>query len=295
MQKILEEIASSIQYDATKFLADFKNGDEWISEEEMAEKIQSVLAEKFKAAKDAARKQGRKEVTDKVSRIVKNSGFDNPDGLEGDALFSAFIEWKGEQSAHIEGDPRKMSREELLKVPAVQAIVKEVKSKEAEHFAVEKGEWEKKVRAAENTRKSLLLDKTLLQVLEKGKINLGETPETKAVRLGFLKSGINLDRVEIGDDGNLKFLDNDGYETDFEKEFLPVAQTAFGVVTQDKNRGGSGAQGSGSGGNGAGGTKVTIAAGTTIQELDKMVMAAKPEDREPIKRAWLEQQKAAGN
>ena len=136
--------------------------------------------------------------------------------------------------------------------------------------------------------------KNLLSILEKGKVNLGETPEMKAVRLDFLKSRVNLDRVEIGDGDALKFLGEDGYEADFEKEFLPVAVTAFGVVTQDKNKGGSGAQGSGSGaGNGKTGPTFTFA---SEADFNTQFFKATPADRAVMLNDWTEQQKkAAGN
>lgn len=298
MEDILKAIASGLKLDAEQFLADFKNGDDYISEKEAAEKLATFIPDKVKAANETAKKVGRSEVQKRFSRLIKDSGFDNPDNAEGDALLTAFIEWKGEQSAHVDGDPGKMSKEDLLKFPQVQAIIKEVKGKEAERFNAEKSEWEKKVKAAENTRKSLLLDKTLLQVLEKGKINLGETPETRAVRLDFLKSRVPLDRVEIGDDGALKFLDKDGYETDFEKDFLPVAQTAFGVRTQDPNRGGSGAQGSGSG-NGGGTKYVPVHSFPNgVNDLNTKLNAAKDNaERFQVHKDWKfhqEQQLAAG-
>ena len=291
----IEAIAPALQLDATKFLADFKDGEGWISEEEATERVKSVIAEKFKAAKDVARKQGRKELDDKYSRIIKNSGFENPDGLEGEAKFAAFIEWKDEQAQHIDGDPSKLSQQELLKQPAVKSIISEVTAKERERFATEKAEWEKKVKAAENTRKGILLEKNLLSILEKGKVNLGETPEQKALRLDFLKSRVNLDRVEIGDGDALKFLGEDGYEADFEKEFLPIAQTAFGVVTQDKNKGGSGAQGSGTGGDNGKHTP-TYTFATEADFSNSMLKETDPAKRGAMANDWLEQQKkAAGN
>ncbi len=293
MEEILKAVASGLKLDAAKFLADFQNGDDWKPESEIAETLGDFISDKVKAANETARKTGRSESSAKIARLIKNSGFEIPEGLQGDALLSAFLEWKDEQSQHVEGDPKGMTKEELLKVPQVQAIVKEVKGKEAERFSVEKSEWEKKVKAAENTRKAVLLDKTLLSMLEKGKINMGDTAETKAVRLDFLKSRVNLDRVEIGDGDTLKFLDADGFETEPEKDLLPIAQTAFGVVRQDNNRGGSGAQGSGAGANGGGGTKVTIAAGTSQRDFDAQFMAAKPEDRPALMKAWNDQQKQA--
>lgn len=293
MEEILKAVASGLKLDAAKFFADFKNGDDWKPETEIAEQLADFISDKVKAANETARKTGRSESSGKVARLIKNSGFENPDGLQGDELLKAFLEWKDEQSQHIEGDPAKLSKEELLKVPLVQAIVKEVKGKEAERFTAEKSEWEKKVKAAENTRKGMLIEKNLLSILEKGKVNLGDTPEQKSVRLDFLKSRVNLDRVEIGDGDALKFLDESGYESDFEKEVLPIAQTAFGIVTQDKNKGGSGAQGSGAAGADRKDKSWHITPATTLRELDAQVLAADPKDRADIKRAWNEQQKQA--
>jgi hypothetical protein len=292
-ETFLKAVASGLKLDAAKFFADFKNGDDWKPETEIAEQLADFISDKVKAANETARKTGRSESSGKVARLIKSSGFENPDGLQGDELLKSFLEWKDEQSQHIEGDPAKLSKEELLKVPLVQAIVKEVKGKEAERFTAEKSEWEKKVKAAENTRKGMLIEKNLLSILEKGKVNLGDTPEQKSVRLDFLKSRVNLDRVEIGDGDALKFLDESGYESDFEKEVLPIAQTAFGIVTQDKNKGGSGAQGSGTAGADRKDKSWHITPATTLRELDAQVLAADPKDRADIKRAWNEQQKQA--
>lgn len=295
MEEILKAIASGLKLDAEQFLADFKNGDDFITEKEVAAKLATFIPEKVKAANEGAKKVGRSEVQKRYSRLIKDSGFENPDALEGEAQFAAFLEWKDGQTQHIEGEPAKLSKEELLKQPIVKSIVSEVKAKEREVFANEKAEWEKKVKAAENTRKGILLEKNLLTILEKGKVNLGETPETRAVRLDFLKSRVNLDRVEIGDGDALKFLGEDGYEADFEKEFLPIAQTAFGVVTQDPKKGGSGAQGSGAqGGNGKHTPTYTFA--TEADFSNSMLKETDPAKRGTMANDWLEQQKkAAGN
>ena len=296
MEEILKAIASGLKLDAEQFLADFKQGEDFIPEKEVAAKLATFIPDKVKAANETAKKVGRSEVQKRFSRIIKDSGFENPEALEGEPLLSAFVEWKGESAQHIEGDPAKLSKEELLKVPQVRAIVSEVTAKAGEKFATEKAEWEKKVKAAENTRKGMLLEKNLLSVLEKGKVNLGDTPEQKSVRLDFLKSRVNLDRVEIGDGDALKFLDESGYESDFEKEVLPIAQTAFGLVTQDKSRGGSGAQGSGAAGADRKDKSWHFTPATTQRELDAQVLAADPKDRPEMKKAFLEQQQkqAAG-
>lgn len=292
MEEILKAIASGLKLDAEQFLADFKQGEDFMPEKEVAAKLAAFIPDKVKAANETAKKVGRSEVQKRFSRLIKDSGFENPEALEGEPLFSAFVEWKVESTAHIDGEPAKLSKEDLLKLPVVKSIVSEVTAKAGEKFATEKAEWEKKVKAAENTRKGILLEKTLLSTLEKGKVNLGDTPEQKAVRLDFLKSRVNLDRVEIGEGDALKFLDESGYESDFEKEFLPIAQTAFGMVTQDPKKGGSGAQGSGA--QGAGGKQQPTYTFATERDFSETML----KETDPVKRGamandWLQQQKTA--
>lgn len=295
MEDILKAVASGLKLDAAKFLADFKNGDDWKTESEIAEQLGDFISEKVKAANETARKTGRSESSAKVARLIKNSGFENPDGLQGDELLKSFLEWKDEQSQHVEGDPSKLSKEELLKLPAVKSIVQEVTAKAGDRFSQEKKALEEKLQVAENTRKGILIEKQMLSYLEKAKVNLGDTPEQRSLRLELLKTRIPLSQIEVGENDAVKFLGSDGYEADFEKVVTDIAVPAFGVVTQDKNKGGSGAQGSGAGANGAGGTKVTIAAGTSQRDFDAMIMSAKPEERPALMMAWNEQQnKAAG-
>jgi len=129
MEEILKAIASGLKLDSEQFLADFKQGEGFISEKEAAEKLAAFIPEKVKAANETAKKVGRSEVNKRFSRLIKDSGFENPEALEGEPLFSAFLEWKGE-GQHIEGEPGKLSKEELLKLPVVKSIVQEVTAKE---------------------------------------------------------------------------------------------------------------------------------------------------------------------
>lgn len=248
MEKILSAVASGLKLDAAKFLADFKNGDDWKTEEEIAEQLADFVSDKVKAANETARKTGRSESAQKIARLVKNSGFENPDNLQGDALFSAFIEWKDEQAAqHVDGDPAKFSKEDLLKLPTVKGIVSEVTAKAVEKFAAEKKALEERVQQSEGTRVRMLARSKVLTIAEKAKINMGESAEQKNLRVDLIMSRFPISQFEVGENDAIKFLGADGYESDFEKAVNDIAIPAFGVVTQDKNRGGSGAQGSGNG------------------------------------------------
>ena len=298
MQEILIVIASGLKLDAEQFLADFKNGEDFLSEKEIAAKLREFIPGKITAALDTAKKVGRSEVNKRYSRLIKDSGFENPDSLEGDALLTAFLAWKDEQAASVDGDPKTMSREELLKLPAVKGIVNEVTAKAGEKFAAEKKALEETVKAAENTRKRLLLDKHLVSTAEKGRVNLGDTPEMKAARLNILKSQIDLNRIEIGEGEALKFLGSDGYEADLEKEILSLAGAAFGIVKQDPNKSGANpTQGGAKGANGNGEyvPQFTFPGGKA--EFESAYMKADPQLRLQLRKDYnfqQEQQAAAG-
>lgn len=252
-EKIIGAIASALNVDATELTAALKDGDKWLAEDSFSETLSEKVSEAVKAAKADQHKRAQREVWGLVEKEFKNAGFDNGEKLQGKALVTAFAQSNNVGDAPEGKAPAEFSREELVKLPVVKTLLQEREAKAAEKWAAEKKEFEAKMQAAEKTRKSLLLDKTLLASLEKGKINLGDTPEQKALRLNILKSQIDFSRIELGENDTLRYLDADGLTSDLEKEILPVAQTAFGVVTQDKNRGGGGANGSqGAGGSGAG-------------------------------------------
>jgi len=294
MEEILKAVASGLKLDAEQFLADFKNGDDFIPEKEVAAKLAAFIPDKVKAANETAKKVGRSEVNKKLSRLITQSGFENPESLEGEPLFTAFVEWKGEQTQHIDGDPAKLSKDDLLKLPIVKSIVQEVTAKAGEKFTAEKKALEDRVTLAENTRKGFLVEKQMLGFLEKAKVNLGDTPEQKSLRLELLRSRIPLSKIEIGENDSVKLLGADGYETDFEKAVTEIAIPVFGVVTQDKNKGGSGAQGSASGGN-AGKTGPTFTFASE-GDFNAQFFKATPADRAVMLNDWTEQQKkAAGN
>lgn len=295
MEEILKAIASGLKLDAEQFLADFKNGDDFIPEKEVAAKLAAFIPDKVKAANDNSKKVGRSEVNDKLLKIIKKSDFEVPEGLQGDALLQSFLDWKDEQAAgHTGDDPKAMTKDDLLRLPIVRSIVQEVTAKAGEKFTAEKKALEDRVTLAENTRKGFLVEKQMLGFLEKAKVNLGDTPEQKSLRLELLRSRIPLSKIEIGENDSVKLLGADGYETDFEKAVTEIAIPVFGVVTQDKNKGGSGAQGSATGGN-AGKTGPTFTFASE-GDFNAQYFKASPTDRATMFNDWTEQQKkAAGN
>ena len=224
----------------------------------------------------------------RYARLIKDSGFENSDGLEGEALFSAFLEWKVE-AAHVDGDVKGMTKEELLKHPVVKTIVNEVKEREKSVFAQKEKEYSEKIAKAEMTRSDMLLEKYIRDQASKNKAKLGEDPETENLRITAIKAVLPQKR-QINDSGELVFLGDDGYErTDVDSVFAK-AVNAFGYVQkQDPKKEGAGANGSRSSGNAGGGAndvpQYTFANG--LKDLDTYLRGAKDNtDRAQIHKDW---------
>lgn len=296
MQEILEAIASGLKLDAEQFIADFKNGEDFISEKEAAGKLSAFISDKVKAANETAKKVGRSEVSKRYERHIKSSGFENSEGLEGEELFKSFLSWKDEQAQAPEGDPKTMGRDELLKHAVVKTLISEREAKAAEKWALEKKELEQKVAQAENTRKTLLLDQKLLSALEKGRVNLGDTPEMREMRKNLIKTQVKLERIELDGD-KFKYLDEEGFEADFEKEILSLGASAFGIVKQDPSRSGANPQAGGAAGAGAGEYKPKYTFAGGVKEYnDLKTTLVDPQERLQVEKDWRHiQQQAAGN
>lgn len=290
-EKIAGAIASALSLDASELTAALKDGDKWLADESFFETLSDKVSEAVKAAKADQHKRAQREVWGLVEKQLKGVGFPNDEKLQGKDLIAAFAE------SHKGGEPPEgktpgeFSREEILKLPVVKTLLQEREAKAAEKWSNEKKEFEAKVQAAEKTRKSLLLDKTLLATLEKGKVNLGDTPEQKALRLNILKSQIDFNRIEVGDNDDLRYLDADGLTADFEKEVLPIAQTAFGLRVQDPKKGGAGANGSVTPN---GGNENLPKFGSEAEFNKAYATESDAAKRATMRQGWIQQQAAAG-
>ena len=127
--KLYKAIAVAFKINPDEFIATLKDGDDWLSEDAISDKITDLVSTKVTAAKTDSRKSGQAEQNAKILKIVKASGFENTDNLQGADLLTAFTAWKDEQIAPPTGDTPvdQMDKETLLKLPIVKSLVLEAK------------------------------------------------------------------------------------------------------------------------------------------------------------------------
>ena len=297
MEKTILGIASALKLDAAEFTAALKDGDKWIADEAMAEKISEVLSERFAAATSTNRKAGQKEINDKIKRFVKRQGFEIPEGLQGEELLSAYNEWKEEELSKVGSDgktPGEMSKEELSKLPIVRSLIKEREDFVQKKFEADKADLEKRVEIAEMTRKRTLVNKTMAKLLDDAKINLGDDPATREARIALIEARIPYGKIKTTDDDNVQMLDDDGFDADFKSFVLGIATPSFGIVKQDPKKGGANpTQGgaAGAAGNGEYVPKYTFA---QQKDFDTAYGAAADNaERFQMLKDWRHQQEAA--
>ncbi len=237
-EKVIGAIASALHTDAQEFAAALKDGDKWLAEDELAEVISQKISEQVRAAKEDQRKRGQREVWSSVEKKLKAQGFDNAEKLQGVALLETFFENFKTESEPDGKKPAEMTDAELAKLPAVKSLIAKVKADAGKEFEAVKTELEQRAMRAETTQKKLVVGAEMAKLLEGAKINLGDNAETRAARLRMVESQIPFDRLNIEND-KIVFSDADGFEADFKKFVLDIAQPAYGIVKQDPNKGGA--------------------------------------------------------
>ena len=110
--KILGAIASALQIDASELSAALKDGEAFLPDDQLAEKLKDVAAERLKAAKDAQHKRGQREIGDSIEKWAKAKGFSNDEKLKGTALLDAVFDTV-DSKAPEGNDPTKFTKEEL--------------------------------------------------------------------------------------------------------------------------------------------------------------------------------------
>lgn len=269
-ETLYKGIASALKIDADELIAKLKDdGGEWLPDSEISKRLVSELTTAASAATEAARelahKKGQSEMSKKFVRLIKNSGFENPDNLSGDALFEAYAEWKSEgagQTPDASTTPlEQWTREDLEKLPIVKTLKLEAVREGAQKFENLKKDLERtqtefekyKGEVVEGQVKSVAKAK-VREALKRGNVilsvdGLDIDPEERinAVFERFWsreKVGLNADGqpIILDADGQPKTDPAFGKQIDFDEIVVAVAKPMFGVSTQNPAHSGSGIQ-----------------------------------------------------
>jgi hypothetical protein len=255
MEKIFQALASALNLDVEEFTAALRDGDKWLTDEQLADKIGEAARAQVKAAKEAQLKRGKRETMLQVERWMKAQGFENPDKLQGDELLEAYAEhWKaqapaGDPSADGGKKPGEMSREDLAKLPAVKELMAEAVKGAASKYDAVKAEFEAYQKKTTVERIASVAKQTAAQILEENRAIL-EVPGsdiTKAQRLDAFYRFLNFEGMQIDEKGAVVLLDpngdplvNDmGKPVSFKDKVLEINKSLYGFHTQDPNKGGA--------------------------------------------------------
>lgn len=315
-------VASALKLDADEWIASLKtDGGEWKSDAEIAKSIVAKFTEASTAAtesvRDIAHRKGQSEMSTKFSKLIKNSGFENPDNLKGDEYFEAFAAWKSEQAS--DSPPTAMpldqwTREDLEKLPIVKSLKLEAVQAGAQKFEALKKDFDAKQSEFEKFKNGVVEGQVktatkakVREALKRGNVilsveGLDIDPEER-VQAVFERFW-NREKVGLNADGNPIILDADGLPKtdpafgkpiDFDEIVVSVAKPMFGISTQNPTHGGSGIVQS-QNGNGATSGYTPKMRFNSQQEKDNYVMStANPADRLEAERSWQNQtEKAAG-
>lgn len=258
-EEVLKAIATAFKINADEWIATLKDGDDWLSDDVIKGKVSELISEKVTAAKTQSRKSGQAEQNAKVLKFVKAAGFENPDGLQGEELLTAFNTWKDEQIVPPIGDtpPDQMDKETLMKLPIVKSLILEAKQESGRgneaikaEFAAYKTQVEQEKRAFEQERVWDISERWIEQEVRKAKVNLkvegsdiSESERLKAIVTLIKHSkkiGLNANKepVFLGDDGE-QLKDEFGNLVPATDIILGIAKPLYGIATQNADHGGA--------------------------------------------------------
>jgi hypothetical protein len=258
MSKLYSGIAKALKLDA-EWLATLKDGEDWRSEDEVAEIVSQTISERVKAAVTNSRTTGQREINDQLRKFVKSVGFDNPENLQGRELLEAFDAWRVE-TADPGKKPAEMTEDELVKLPAFKKVLNARLSEAKQAVEAAKAEAENTRKQAKQARVADLLKPWLSQTLEEAKVVLEVPGSTisKQNRIDAIFRQLDPSKIAIDEKGNPYMLDDDGESPkadtfgkpfDLKKHIVnEIAAPLYGIHTQNPNHGGgnpnpAGAQG----------------------------------------------------
>jgi len=304
--KILGAIASALQIDAAELTTALKDGEAFLPDDQLAEKLKDVAAERLKAAKDAQHKRGQREIGDSIEKWAKAKGFSNEEKLKGTALLDAVFDTV-DTKAPEGNDPTKFTKEELSKLPAVKEMLQSVKIEAVKPFEAKEAELVGQIKKERQERVSDVAKRFAAEIMEQEKVLL-EVPEmgiVKKDRLEAVYARLNFSEIGLDDKGNPIVVDNDGAPaTDdfgkpipFKDRVIGIAKPMYGIRTQDPGKGGANPP-TRTGGNGGGTDYVPKYQFATEADYERAITnTADNAERLEISRSYMHQKsaKAAGN
>ena len=305
-EKVIGAIASALSLDASEFTAALKDGDKWLADDALADKIGELAAAQVKAAKEAQHKRGQRETWTAVEKRLKAQGFENAEKLQNVAMLDAFFEAYGPEKAPEGKTPEQFTKEDLVKLPIVKSLMQEAKAEAGKQYDTLKNEYETAKKDWQKQRVQDVAKRKMIEYLEEGKILLDLPGSTvnKAKRVEAISAMLNWSEIGVNDKGEVVFGDADGNvktddfgkALDFKKQVVSIGTELFGVLKQDPTKAGaqpsgSGAAGAAGGGNGQHVQKYTFA---TQADFDKaMLGTADNAERFQMLKDWQHQQQQA--
>lgn len=248
-EKIIGALASALNLDATELFAELKDGDKWA--ENATELLSGKISAQVKAAKEAQYKRGIREKGKAVEQYLRGKGFDNAEKLEGEALLEAAFEFltpKGGNSGQS-GEPAKMTKEDLLKLPEVKALIDEGKKQAGSQFEALKAEYDAAKTTWQTMRIKDLSAAQLPSYLDEAKVILDVpgSQGTKEKRVQAIAALIDWSKVSLNEKNQLIFIDEQGQPAtddfgkplDFKKHVVGIAAEIYGVHKTDSSKGGA--------------------------------------------------------
>jgi hypothetical protein len=312
-EQLLKAIALAFKINADEFIATLKDGDDWLSDDEVGTKVSALISEKVTAAKTQSRKSGQGEQNAKVLKAVKAAGYENPDNLQGDELISAFIVWKDEQVESTTGDTPidQMDKDTLAKLPIVKSLILEAKQESGKGNEKIKAEFEayklevERERAKNREERAFDIAKLRnAESLRKGKVvlkvdGISEEDRIEAVMDRIrLREKIGLDAkgepIFLGEDGEQR-KDEYGNPISFADIVVSYGKAMFGIAAQDSSH--EGANHPANQQHGQSGAYVPKYRFANISDYDNKYMeTSDPAERLEINKSKaFHQEKAAGN
>lgn len=252
--KILGVIASALHLDANELETALKDGDDWQSDEVIADKLRETISGQVKAAKDAQLKRGTRESWAAVEKWVKAQGFQPEGDIKGTEMLEAFADHLKGSASGVDGQ----DKDALAKNPLVKQLMSEAKAEVGKKYEALQADFDGYKRNVQREKVSEVAKSRMAQYLEEGKVLL-EVPGaqvSKQQRIEAVSKFLNLDEVGLDDKGNPVFVDPDGNvktddfgkPIDFKKHVVTIGEQLYGIVKQDPGKsGGNPNPGAGSG------------------------------------------------